>query len=374
MAVVTPAQCTRKCSLTIDHTKVLETGYYPVLFDGSGDSGSFGTRLPDELFTLSQSNGGDICFASDSAGTTQLPVELVTIDTTNKKAEIWVKVNLASLSADTVIYVFYQSNSGTLTQPAANATYGSQNVWSNNYQNVYHLPASGSNVSGADSTSSVHNVDASYCPTGAGHIGAGIYFDGSHYLNMLAISIPQSAGSISFWWKPEDVYSFNAPEAFRAYNSSGRYFDGLTAYNGILYGGWYNNSTDNRLTYSESNFSNGTYYYITLTWTSGGYTYLYVNNNTTPVASYANTTEMWDTTTGTTWLGRYPDGSQAFSTSYIDEWRTSTSQRSGNYNATDYNIQTSTSLVTVGTPTNTATFTYKGTELAAAEYGGGEYH
>ena len=103
-----------------------ETATYAVLFDGSGDSSAFGTRLPDELFTLSQADGGDICFTDVSGN--PLPVELVSIDAANKKAEIWVAAAFSS-TVDTIIYVYYKSKTGTLIQPTASGAYGSQTVW-----------------------------------------------------------------------------------------------------------------------------------------------------------------------------------------------------------------------------------------------------
>ena len=99
-----------------------------MFFSGSGDSTTFGTRLPDDLFAKCQSDGGDIVFTSDSAGTQRLPMELVSIDTTNKKAVIWVAIPLTA-GTDATVYVRYQSNAGTLTQPAATDTYGSKAVW-----------------------------------------------------------------------------------------------------------------------------------------------------------------------------------------------------------------------------------------------------
>ena len=127
MTIVSPSLCLRKCPVTISGSLCGEDAIYAVLLDGSGDSSKFGTRLPDELFSLCQSDGGDICATSDAAGAAPLPMELVAINTSAKTAEIWVAVPLTT--ADTTIYIWYQNSGATLTQPAATSTYGKQAVW-----------------------------------------------------------------------------------------------------------------------------------------------------------------------------------------------------------------------------------------------------
>ena len=113
MTVVASNLCQRKCALTIAAAAVAESATYAVLFSGSGDATKFGTGLPDELFTLAQADGGDICFTSDAAGLNPLPVEIVSILAGSKQAEIWVAVPLTAATA-TTIYVWYQSTGSTL--------------------------------------------------------------------------------------------------------------------------------------------------------------------------------------------------------------------------------------------------------------------
>ena len=155
MTVVASDLCQRKCSLTIAGSAVAESATYAVLLSGSGDATKFGTRLPDELFTLAQADGGDICFTSDATGLNLLPVEIVSLLTAASR-RIWVAVPLTAGTSKT-IYVWYQSTGGTLAQPAASATYGSQAVWNGangvgNMVAVYHF-GTPSAWSGADSTS-----------------------------------------------------------------------------------------------------------------------------------------------------------------------------------------------------------------------------
>ena len=130
-----PGLCTRTCPLTIAGSSMSESNIYAVLFDGSGDSSKFGTRLPDELFTgtyAAQANGNDICFTSDAAGLHQLPMELVWYNPSGKQAEIWVSVPLTAGSS-TTIYVWYHA-SRTISRPMlATVGYGSQGVWGNTF-------------------------------------------------------------------------------------------------------------------------------------------------------------------------------------------------------------------------------------------------
>lgn len=87
-----------------------------------------------------QNGGGDLRFSSDSAGATQLPIDVVSFvtdnDPANGTAEVWVKVASVSTSADTTIYVWYNT-AGAESQPAVTDTYGRNAVWSD-YDGVYH--------------------------------------------------------------------------------------------------------------------------------------------------------------------------------------------------------------------------------------------
>lgn len=137
-----PTGWNRKCALTIDHTKVsADQANFPVLFTVS--------NLPSEMFDADGSypanaDGGDIRFSSDSAGATELPVEVVSFTRNNDpalgKAEVHVKVTSVSSTVDTVVYVWYNNSSATM--PARTNTYGSDNVWDSNFKFVSHQGAS----------------------------------------------------------------------------------------------------------------------------------------------------------------------------------------------------------------------------------------
>lgn len=124
------------------------------------------------------SDGADLRFSSDLAGTTELPFEVVrwTQDATlgNRRATVHVKVPGLSITATTTIYVWYK-NSGA-TMPAAGAANGSQAVWDSSFKGVYHL---GSTSTALDSTSNATSGtwEGSPAATADSPVGTGVDFD-----------------------------------------------------------------------------------------------------------------------------------------------------------------------------------------------------
>jgi len=340
--------------LTIAGAQVSENGTYAMLFDGSG--GSFGTRLPDELFTLCQSDGGDICFTSDSAGTTQLPVELVSIDTGAKKAEIWVAVPLTS--SDTTIYVWYQSNAGTLTQPTASGTYGSQAVWTAvDSVGTWHLGETGSgsasdykdsSATGNNSTSTANQPTAT-----TGHIGGGQSFAAGNAIDFngtAGSNLPTGDTTVSFW--------FNSTQSLGSGGEGYIIWFGALSTNQLLLIDLYNPSgTGVKLTATQdgssvtsgNGYNDGTWRQATVTKTGNSWV-VYVDG----VQRGSGT--MTTATTLSLPL-RFGKTSSLGYAGLLDEVRIVTALRSANYVATDHSVQSSTTLVTVGTPESTTIFT-----------------
>jgi hypothetical protein len=144
-----PVGWNRRCGLTTVHSQInADMTAFPIVLDHF--------CLPNEMLTLgggnaAQSDGGDIRFLSDLAGANQLPCEIVTFtqDATpaNAVVEIWVAVDVLTAS-DVTFYVWYNAGGGQ-TQPAANASFGSQSVWDSNYKGVWHWK-DGTTLSGFD--------------------------------------------------------------------------------------------------------------------------------------------------------------------------------------------------------------------------------
>ncbi len=91
--------------------------------------------LPDAFFAALQADGDDIRVTTGD-GFTEVPFELVTIDTVAKTGEIHFRAALDS-TTDTTFYVYHGNPSATAY--ATTATYGRNNVWSNGYVAVYHM-------------------------------------------------------------------------------------------------------------------------------------------------------------------------------------------------------------------------------------------
>jgi len=150
-----PAGWGRKCKLTIDPAKVdANLTDFPVLLTED--------NLPEEVFDADGSHpalngGGDIRFSADSLGATRLACEVVSFvtdnDPANGSAEIWVKIPSVSATVDTDFYIWYDKAGES--QPAANDTYGSQNVWDSDFSGVWHLKEPSG--SAADSTANGNN-------------------------------------------------------------------------------------------------------------------------------------------------------------------------------------------------------------------------
>ena len=118
-------------ALVQDHTKVPNNDQvdFKCYLDLNNMSSGF--------FSHVKSDGGDIVVTT-SDGTTQVPLEVVYVNTGGSKGEIHFKCTLSHVS-DTTFYVYY-GNSGA-SQPSASSTYGSQNVWNGSitYRGVWHL-------------------------------------------------------------------------------------------------------------------------------------------------------------------------------------------------------------------------------------------
>lgn len=133
--------------ITIDHTKVGATTEdqtnFPVLISLTGLSNI-------------NTNGTDIRFTTSDGGTS-LAREIESYVPGTGTLTAWVKIPLLSHTADTVIYMYYGNSSAT--EPAADSTYGKNNVWDSNFKGVWHL---NDPTNPTDSTSNANNGTPSY--------------------------------------------------------------------------------------------------------------------------------------------------------------------------------------------------------------------
>ena len=126
-----PGQWLKRVKVTIDESQVKgDLTNFPVYIDLSDLSGT-------NFFSYVKSDGSDIRITS-SSGDTEIPRELVFIDTINQKGELHFKADgTLSSGANTDFYIYYDNASAT--EPAEGSSYGAQNVWTNNFSAVWHM-------------------------------------------------------------------------------------------------------------------------------------------------------------------------------------------------------------------------------------------
>lgn len=193
-----PTGYTKYQEITIDHTKVdADLTDYIVYVDLANL-----VKAGADIFDTCRTDGGDIR-ATKSDGTTQLPCEVVTIDTTAKTGELHIKfTGTLSGSTNTIIRIYYN---GTDTALAATDTYGRNNVWASNYDLVHHFQDVTANA--VNGNSPVSNT-FSYATTGK--FGKGVnQTDGSTRGMDWDTSVPMNTSTmtVSSWFKSDEAFS-----------------------------------------------------------------------------------------------------------------------------------------------------------------------
>lgn len=118
-----------RVKITVLATKVdADLEDYPVYVDLSD--------LPAGFHTNVNSTDARDIRVTEADGTTEVPREVVFYTAASDTGELHFKGDVDS-DTDTDFYIYY-GNSGA-SEPAADATYGRENVWNSNYKAVYHL-------------------------------------------------------------------------------------------------------------------------------------------------------------------------------------------------------------------------------------------
>lgn len=185
-------------TITIDHTKVGTTNSvnFPVLV--SGTYAYLATVANGGKVT--NSNGYDIIFTSDSSGGTLLNWEIETYTATSGLVNFWVKVPTVSATVDTVIYMFYGNSAISTFQGGATGS-----TWDSSFKAVYHMP-NGTTLSGADSTTNANNLTNSGGVATTGQVDGAVSFNGAGSVLMSRTSgltgIPntQASQTIETWF------------------------------------------------------------------------------------------------------------------------------------------------------------------------------
>jgi hypothetical protein len=269
--------------ITINSAKVVGSADFtdfPVLISLTDDS-----LKNTGCGVITDSNGYDIIF-TDSAGTTQLDHEIEKYDGAAGELVAWVRVPTLSVSADTVIYVYYGNSNISSSQEDPSG------LWVNGYVGVWHLDEeqAGTGTVGLyqDSTSNNNDGNDYVSATGQeGQIGGGQQFSG----NGDSVQIPHDASlnltdamTISFWIKPtQNTGTFNRVVE-----------KGLWGYQTSYYFGG-GNGTDDLTFYLSNNevfdtadsvFSINTWHHAAVTYTSSGAATLLLDGSITASGSY----------------------------------------------------------------------------------------
>lgn len=182
------------------------------------------TASGSPVFTTSaafSTAGGDIrCFKSD--GTTELPREIVSCDTSGQTGEMHIKYSgTLSSTVDTEIRIYAD---GSSRDYATTDTYGAEAVWSD-YVGVYHLNTSSIDSSG---TSGSADTSISYGPSYGNIEGGALITEASDSRIQIA---PGTTGNtnltMSAWIKPVDKSSTTNDLGMLGYNawSANGHFD-----------------------------------------------------------------------------------------------------------------------------------------------------
>ena len=328
-------------AITIDHTKVPVTQTnFPVLVSLSSDS---------DLSARAQADGDDILFTA-SDGTTKLSHE---IESYSSGALIaWVNVSSVSSATDTTIMMYY-GNSGASSQQDA------EKVWDSSFSGVWHMDSAL-----GDSTSN-NNDGTDYGTTDtAGKIARGRDFDGtSDYITTANTALATAADfTITAWFKADatafarhilwagNVTGDGWGEQYQALEnemhiSMGNYVDPssvsnrLTLFLGDTDSTRRANVIDANRTFSDTSGWHHVAFRATGIGTATARAYLY-QNGTQISWDNGNAARTGRVNYSSLRFGR-PGESTRYFDGQLDEIHVSTSARSADWIATEYNNQVS---------------------------------
>ena len=341
-------------AITIDHTRVPNTDQsnFPLLLSGTYSDLA---TVPNGG-SVTNSNGYDIVFTSDSAGTTVLPFEQETFSATTGAVDYWIQIPTLSHTADTVIYMFYGNSSITTDQSNKNG------VWDSNYKGVWHLDQAPTGTGSIlDSTSNGYNgtpASSGISLSSTGIAGGSLNFDGVSNGNDVTFSSSTPGGppiTASIWIKTTGLNSTAQSQIMAKFQWSssgwGIYDDGQYDANVFLrpYPN-YNNVVD----IPRSSINNGVWHYLVGTIDPGDTLRFYLDG-----ALYGSTTTSSTTadTTDALVIGGFGGGAGG---GLLTEGRVSNSVRSADWIAAEYNNQQSpSSFYTMGFADSSNGYSYR---------------
>jgi RHS repeat-associated protein len=316
--------------IVIDHTKIpnSDQANFPFLFS---------TTDPLLASTangghVANANGYDIIFSTDPNGLSKLNYEMEKYNPATGQVIAWVNIPNLSHTTNTVIYLSYGNANITTSQQNSTA------VWGTSYQGVWHMP-NGSTLTANDSTENEHNGSILGASAAVGAVDGGASFDGtSSYIDVGNMGTLPIQGTIEFWMNASDLSSY--PNAlttnYNGDNDAIRFEEDSTGDFGVAIGS--GSFTFTGYSLLSHSLQPNTWYHVALSW----------NTATSDAIGFINGTQVFNSSTSTLWPASIAD--LAFGTGYntsriwkglLDEVRISSTARSSDWIATEYNNQSS---------------------------------
>ncbi|MEN8203470.1 MAG: DUF2341 domain-containing protein, partial [Bacteroidota bacterium] len=312
--------CYRK-QITIQESQIpdgTEFTNFPVLINILSD-----TDLEDESHSgyVNNSNGWDLVFTS-SDGISVLNHQVEHYDPTTGEYIAWVQVPTLDDNNDTELYLYFGYDA-----PASDPS--TENTWSNGYVSVYHLHDDYLDAAGSN------NGLASGVANAEGKIGNGeIYDANSDYISIATSGWALGSGTIEAWANT----SGNTTADYLIGHSTGPpwgnriqlYVDDGGAPNNLDLG-----LGDSHTRHTDIvNMSADSWYHVVLTWDGSNYE-VYVDGTSSASGTYTGLGAF----NATANIGNEVNNQARGWNGLIDEFRISTSVRSANWIATEYNNQ-----------------------------------
>jgi hypothetical protein len=314
--------------LTIDNTKVAgDLTDFPVYVNLAD--------LPSSFWDTVANGGGDIrVFKSD--GTTELPREVVSCDTSTETGELHFKyTGTLSGSTDTEVQIHAD---GTSADYAVTDTYGRNNVWTG-YKGVWHTQANSN-----DSTSGGFNGTDSNVSYVTGKIRNGAEFNGTNsQISLGNVGVSGSTARTISGWLKTDVVNTSLDAIFTYGAETNRNACKLFANvisNGDLYLGFFG-----RDYYTSGLLSTDTWYYFNAVYEGGTLSTstvkIYLNATSRSLTQVGVSDGSADTTDSNYAIGYDKLVSGRVFDGILDEIRITNVALSANWITTEYNNQNS---------------------------------
>ena len=333
-----------RIKVTVEYTEVdANLTDFPVYVDMS-DLGS-------NFFSHTNSGCADVR-VKESDGSTEVPREIVACDTTAETGELHFKASSLSSSFDTDFYIYYGTGDSDY---ARDATYGLENVWTNDYVGVWHLeedPGPGGSGDIIDSTNQTNHGTAEASMTSAdsvtGVMGNAIEFDGSDDLidlgNPSILDFSTGDWSVETWHTISSGISQETLYAKGGDNTPGvRYTTAVGEISSdVLALTTDDNSTKVQVS-GNDDVADGTNWYYGVGMRSGGTNlYTYVDGVQDASDTCSSGYDLSGTSQANAYIGAiYNAGSSACCIKYfsgtIDEVRVSNDDRTSGWLSTQYN-------------------------------------